>query len=239
MSDGLHRRHALASFLDENDAPEPGRTGARLEARPHYGYLNLRGDPGAERFLQAAQATLGQPLPILANTFTAAAHTQRGRISNPSPTPAAHTQQGRTPAYNMRGHALNPSPASTPSCTIYWLGPDEWLLATELGREEDLAAQLGRNLAGQSHSLVDVTGGQLLMRLTGNRARDVLAKGCTLDLHPRVFKAGQCAQTTLAKTSMLIALADDAPTFDIIVRRSFAEYAARWLRHSSASINCR
>ena len=224
MSDGLQRRHALASFLDGNGAPEPDRTGAKLEARPHYGYLNLRGDPDSERFLQTVQATLGQPLPAIANTFTAAVHTQQ------------ELQRGRTPAYNMRGHALNPSPAespaTTPSCTIYWLGPDEWLLATELGREKDLAAQLGKNLAGQPHSLVDVTGGQLLMRLTGQRAREVLAKGCTLDLHPRAFKVGQCAQTTLAKASMLIALADDTPAFDLIVRRSFAEYAARWLRHS-------
>ena len=223
MSDGLQRRHALASFLEREALSERKNTGADLEVRPGYGYLNLRGDPNSKRFLQAAQAALGQPLPILANTFTAAVHTQRGR----------------TPAYNMRGHALNPSPASTPSCTIYWLGPDEWLLATELGREKDLAAQLGKNLAGQCYSLVDVTGGQVMIRLSGPRAREVLARGCTLDLHPRAFTVGQCAQTTLAKTSMLIALVDDAPTFDIIVRRSFAEYAARWLQHSAAAIRFR
>ena len=119
----------------------------------------------------------------------------------------------------------------------YWLGPDEWLLATGLGKENGIAEHLGKSLSGQCHSLVDVTGGQVLLRLGGSHAREVLAKGCTLDLHPRVFKAGQCAQTTLAKTSMLIALIDDAPTFDIIVRRSFAEYAALWLQHSSRSIN--
>ena len=231
MSDGLQRRHALASFLDGNGAPEPDRTGAQLQAIPHYGYLNLRGDPNSEQFLQVVQATLGQPFPIVPNTFTATAHTQqelqRGRISNPPPAAAAHAQRGR-----ISNPSPAESPAATPSCAIYWLGPDEWLLATELGREKDLAAQLGKNLAGQPHSLVDVTGGQLLMRLTGQRAREVLAKGCTLDLHPRAFKVGQCAQTTLAKASMLIALADDTPAFDIIVRRSFAEYAARWLRHS-------
>ena len=234
MSEVLKRRHALVSFLDGGGAPAPDDSGARLEVRPHYGYLNLRGDPGDERFMQAAQETLGQPLPTLANTFTAATPAQRGRIST---VPA---ERGRTPADNMRGHALNPSPApTTPSCTIYWLGPDEWLLATEPGIEKDLAAQLCKNLAGQCYSLVDVTGGQVLIRLSGDRAREALARGCTLDLHPRAFKAGQCAQTTLAKTSMLIALADDTPTFDIIVRRSFADYAARWLRHSGASVHSR
>ena len=223
MSDALHRRHALASFLEGETGNGRENTGADLEVRPGYGYLNLRGDPNSERFLQAAQAALGQPLPILANTFTATVHTQRGR----------------TPAYNMRGHALNPSPAAMPSATIYWLGPDEWLLASDLGKEKDLVAQLGKNLAGQYYSLVDVTGGQVMIRLRGPRAPEVLARGCTLDLHPRALKVGQCAQTTLAKTSMLIALVDDTPTFDIIVRRSFAEYAARWLRHSGGAIRTR
>ena len=212
MSEVLKRRHALVSFLDGSSAPDGDNSGIHLEVQPHYGYLNLRGASGDERFMQAVQETLGQPLPTLANTFTAATQTQRGRI-------------------------LNPSPASTPSCTIYWLGPDEWLLVSALGKESDIAEQLGENLAGQCYSLVDVTGGQVMMRLRGPRSREVLARGCTLDMHPRSFKVGRCAQTTLAKTSMLIALADDAPTFDIIVRRSFAEYTARWLHHSGASVH--
>ena len=189
------RRHALASFLNGMNASGPDHSGVQLEVRPGHGYLNLRGDPGDEQFLQAVQATLGQPLPTIANTFTAGENTQ------------------------------------------FWLGPDEWLLATEPGKERDIAGQLGENLSGQCYSLVDVTGGQILIRLRGSHVRKVLAKGCTLDLHPRAFKMGQCAQTTLAKTSMLLALIDDAPTFDIIVRRSFAEYAAQWLQHSSRSIN--
>ena len=193
MPDQVQRQHALAAFLTVNSVPDSGASGMHLEVRPHYGYLNLRGDPGDERFLQAVQQTLGQPLPTVPNTFTAAEH------------------------------------------TIYWLGPDEWLLATAPGEEKELAGHLEKSLAGQCCSLVDLTGGQVLLRLGGNQVRAVLAKGCTLDLHPRAFEVGRCAQTTLAKTSMLIALVDDAPTFDIIVRRSFAEYAARWLLHSSAT----
>ena len=195
MPDAAQRRHALTAFLDGKIAPDSDNPGVQLKVRPDYGYLNLRGDPADEQFLQAAQIALEQPLPASANTFTAGEH------------------------------------------TIFRLGPDEWLLVTGLGREKETAAHLERNLAGQCHSLVNVTGGQILIRLSGTRVREVLAKGCTLDLHPRAFKMGQCAQTTLAKTSMLIALIDDAPTFDIIVRRSFAEYAAQWLQHSGDRIN--
>ena len=193
MPDPMQREHALAAFLNGKTTNGPGSPGVQMEVRPGYGYLNLRGDPGDEQFLQAVQSTLGQPLPTIANTFTAGENTQ------------------------------------------FWLGPDEWLLATGPGKENGIAEQLEKSLSGQCHSLVDVTGGQILIRLRGSQVRKVLAKGCTLDLHPRAFKVGQCAQTTLAKTSMLIALVDDTPTFDIIVRRSFAEYAARWLLHSSAT----
>jgi sarcosine oxidase subunit gamma len=195
VPDQMQRKHALASFLNGNSVPDSGASGMRLEVRPHYGYLNLRGDPHDERFLQAVQQMLGHSLPCVPNTFTSADH------------------------------------------TVFWLGPDEWLLSTALGREKEIAGQLAKNLAGQCYSLVDVTGGQLLIRLSGEHVRGVLAKGCTLDLHPRIFKVGQCAQTTLAKTSMLIALIDDTPTFDIVLRRSFAEYAARWLQHSGACIH--
>ncbi len=193
MPDTPQRQHALTSFLNGKTTSGPGNPDVQMEVRPGYGYLNLRGSPGDEQFLQAVQSTLGQPLPTIANTFTAGENTQ------------------------------------------FWLGPDEWLLVTGPGKENGIAVQLEKSLSGQCHSLVDVTGGQILIRLRGSQVRKVLAKGCTLDLHPRAFKVGQCAQTTLAKTSMLIALVDDTPTFDIIVRRSFAEYAALWLLHSSAT----
>jgi sarcosine oxidase subunit gamma len=46
---------------------------------------------------------------------------------------------------------------------------------------------------------------------------------------------GACAQSGLAKASMLIGRIDDAePVFEIIVRRSFADYVLRWLNHAAA-----
>ena len=61
----------------------------------------------------------------------------------------------------------------------------------------------------------------------------MLAKGCPLDLHPRAFTPGSCAQSLLAKADVLIHLrADDprhGPTFDLYVARSFAHYLWAWL----------
>ena len=45
---------------------------------------------------------------------------------------------------------------------------------------------------------------------------------------------GACAQTGLAKASMLIACLDEQePLFEIIVRRSFADYVIRWLKNAA------
>ena len=61
-------------------------------------------------------------------------------------------------------------------------------------------------------------------------ARDVLAKGCSLDLHPTVFGPGTAAQTMLGLAGVVLIALDDAGTdYRILVRASFARYLADWL----------
>lgn len=93
-----------------------------------------------------------------------------------------------------------------------WLGPQRWLI--EAKSAFDLALP-----AGQA-AVVELDHARCVIRLSGPNARDVMAKGCLLDLHPRAFAAGACAQTNLFHSSALIhAVADD--TFDVYVPRSF------------------
>jgi sarcosine oxidase subunit gamma len=75
-----------------------------------------------------------------------------------------------------------------------------------------------------------VSAQRITLRLTGSRARDVLAKGCSIDLHPRSFCRGSSAQTTLGQAGVvLLALADSGDDYAILVRSSFAGYLADWL----------
>jgi sarcosine oxidase subunit gamma len=119
---------------------------------------------------------------------------------------------------------------------VLWLGPDEFLAVTPDGREAGLADAL-RRAAGTALVAVNELGpGQTVIELSGPRAREVLAKGCPLDLHPRVFGPGRCAQSRLARALVTIAQvehAGDGPLFDVIVRRSFADYLWRWLADAS------
>lgn len=123
---------------------------------------------------------------------------------------------------------------STGLSTVYWLGPDEWLIVTLAGDRPTLPTLLDDALQGMHASMNVVTGGQVAMRISGDNAVELLAKGCTLDLHPKTFLPGQCAQTGLGKAGILLSKVDDTPTFDVIVRRSFAEYLAIWLQRAGS-----
>jgi sarcosine oxidase subunit gamma len=116
---------------------------------------------------------------------------------------------------------------------IYWLGPDEWLIITPTGKQLQLQAQLLKALDGVFSSVVDNSSGLTLVEVLGDNAGPLLATDCPLDLHPREFKPGQCAQTRLAKAGMTIAPMRDGSGFELIIRRSFADYLLLWLQDAA------
>lgn len=116
---------------------------------------------------------------------------------------------------------------------VYWLGPDEWLIVTPAGQQEKLQQDLLDALDGVFSSVVDNSSGLTMIHVTGDNAGALLATDCPFDLHPREFKSGQCAQTRLAKAGMLIAPLSDGPGFEVIIRRSFADYLLRWLQDAA------
>ena len=129
--------------------------------------------------------------------------------------------------------SLIPSPTAIGKQAL-WLGPDEWLIVTPPDEQDAVEDALVEALSGVFSSVTDITGGQTLITLSGEHSRDVLAKGCSLDLHPRAFGEGRCAQTVVAGSNVILLWAGAEPSFDLIVRRSFAEYLALWL-HDAAS----
>ena len=110
---------------------------------------------------------------------------------------------------------------------VLWLGPDEWLVRSVVPVQAGaLEAKLAEAVRGSYAAAVDVGSGYTVVEISGNCTRDVLARGCPLDLHPRVFKPGQCAQSHYFKASIvLIPTGDDR--YEIVVRRSFADYFIR------------
>ncbi|MEV7966747.1 sarcosine oxidase subunit gamma family protein [Sphaerisporangium sp. NPDC088356] len=100
---------------------------------------------------------------------------------------------------------------------VLWLGPDEWLAIGDLDlpRSEDVA-------------VTDVSAQRTTLLVAGPGARDLLAHGCSLDLHPSVFRPGSCAQTMLARAQVVLVARED-DEFWVLVRASFARYLADWI----------
>jgi len=105
-----------------------------------------------------------------------------------------------------------------------WLSPDEWLIVVPFATRAQTIDELKRAFAGQHVSITDVSANRIILELSGSKSREVLAKGCGLDLHPRAFKAGQCAQTVVARSQAVIWQTDETPTYRVLVRPSFAAY---------------
>lgn len=103
-------------------------------------------------------------------------------------------------------------------------GPGEWLLIGPPGQAADLAARL-QGLAGRAPgepvSVVDLTHGRALMRLTGPRAADVMAAVCGIDLSEAITPNGAAFRSAVA------ALATDVIRDDIADVRSYLLHCER------------
>ena len=135
------------------------------------------------------------------------------------------------------GGALPVQPNTTArsgELTVIWLGPDEWLVVAPEGRQESVEKTLRQGIGTEAGSVVDLSAHRTTLELTGARARDVLAKGCSLDLHPTVFGPGRCAQLMLAMAPVLLVPRDGEPSaYWLLVRPSFAAYVRDWLQDAS------
>ncbi|MBD0419387.1 sarcosine oxidase subunit gamma [Streptomyces sp. TRM S81-3] len=209
MADTAARRSPLAHTADRFAAVTRSSRGAlRLAELPFLAQVTVRLDPKSPA-AEAAGLALGVPLPLVPNTVN-------------------------------RGGEL----------AVLWLGPDEWLvvgpaattglaerLRTAIGDEhvtiaDEHAAVVDEHTAvvDEHTAVVDVSAQRTTLLVAGPRSRDLLAHGCPIDLHPRAFGIGRCAQTTLARAHVVLVARDDLrPGFWVLVRSSFAGYLADWL----------
>jgi sarcosine oxidase, subunit gamma len=113
-----------------------------------------------------------------------------------------------------------------------WLGPDEWLLVGPPGDGPAIVARVESALFGTHRSVVDVSANRAVLDLGGEGRRELLSKGCAIDLHPRVWSPGRCVQTTIAKAPVILHERADATR--VFVRASFSDYLTAWFRAAGA-----
>jgi len=122
--------------------------------------------------------------------------------------------------------------------TLLWMGPDEWLYSQLESRAgADTGAAFESALKDQHTLVSDVSSSRCVIGLAGVGARQVLMKATSLDVHPKVFTPGQCAQSAFARCHVLLHQLSDEPCYHLYVHRSFTDYAWRWLRDAASLDN--
>ncbi len=119
------------------------------------------------------------------------------------------------------------------SIALVGCAPGQWFAVSAGTGNANIVARLTDALAGIA-SVIDHSSGKVVVRMTGPRARDMLAKGCPIDLNPRDFGPGSAVATEIAHIGCQLWQVDDKPTFDLMVNRSIAKSFWSWLAASAA-----
>jgi methylglutamate dehydrogenase subunit D len=127
----------------------------------------------------------------------------------------------------------------TPKCvtvgalSVLWAGAGQWLAMTK-GEDGTAFERRLRTELGDLASISDQSDGRIIMRVSGARVRDALAKGVPIDLHPGAFRPGDAAVTTVAYIGVALWQVDDAPTYEFIIPRSYFTAFHEWLSAAAA-----
>ena len=118
--------------------------------------------------------------------------------------------------------------------SVLWLSPDEFLVVSgpstmpSADAPRRLAKALAEALDGRPGSATDLSANRTTFELSGPMARDVLEKGCPLDLHPRAFENGTAYVTTIGSVPVLLWKLEPE-RYWVLPRASFADFLGRWL----------
>ncbi|RAZ93117.1 sarcosine oxidase subunit gamma [Mesorhizobium hawassense] len=116
-----------------------------------------------------------------------------------------------------------PKSIGTSDATLIWSGPDQFFVLSKGGKHSIEA--LAPGFAG-SASLSDQSHARALISISGMKARTMLAKLSSIDLHPDVFGVGAAAATSMDHTSVTLWRGQDRggqAVFNLLVFATFAE----------------
>lgn len=128
---------------------------------------------------------------------------------------------------------LTPHVVERDGVGFVWAGPERWLVAAPAMSPDDLVTAPCAGTGGLA-AVCDQSDGRVLMRVSGRFAREALAGGVPVDLHPPVFTTGSTAITIAALVGCQIWQVDDAPSYETAVPTSLAASFRRWLYRAAA-----
>ena len=162
-------------------------------------------------------------------------------IEGPSVLPIAilRVRHCDEPAVNALGEAFGIDWPTRPNTvagrqafSVLWLAPTEWMVT---GKPPDETAALAAKALGQAlHHVADLSDGWAIFNIGGGHSRELIAKGCSLDLHPRAFPPDACAQTLLGQCFAVLRRTDQDSAFLAMVEAPLAGHMQAWLADAAA-----
>jgi sarcosine oxidase subunit gamma len=119
--------------------------------------------------------------------------------------------------------------------SIRWISPDEWLVVVPGERTFEIEQALINAMQGHC-AIVNVSGGQTILRLAGSDVQKVLQKSAPFDVHPSKFPVGKVVTTVFAKTQAIISRTGEQE-WELVIRRSFSDYVWLWLQDCCAEFS--
>jgi heterotetrameric sarcosine oxidase gamma subunit len=104
--------------------------------------------------------------------------------------------------------------------------PERWLLLSAPTAPGAAVATWQSAVRGTA-AVVDLSSALTALHLAGAAVREMLARGCRLDLHPGVFAPGAAAATVIAQVAVIVAALPAAML--LLTPASTAHYFREWL----------
>lgn len=109
-----------------------------------------------------------------------------------------------------------------------WMSPDELLLFCAYGEADAVVARASEQFGAAHHMAVNVSDARAVIRLTGARVGEVLAKGAACDCSDHGFPVGTARRTHMAGLAVAFWRLEPE-VWEIVALRSYAHHLIAWL----------
>ncbi|MHA6622742.1 2Fe-2S iron-sulfur cluster-binding protein [Pseudonocardia sp. DLS-67] len=250
MSPTLERSVCLAQ-LDAAFA-DPGTEvtvllpdGRRIAARvtDHLAHV----DPEGQRQRTATDAPAGPPRhvgpPVARSPITvgpAAACAGALTVSDLSASAKVHVRAPHDGAVAAALGRFGRAERDADGALVVGSGPGEWLVIDAPGTQDAVRGRVEARAGAPDEfvTVVDLTHGRAMLRVRGERATDLLAKVCGIDLADDVVPNGAALRTSVAKlvTDVVRDDVDGVPSYLLHCERSSGQYLADTLLDAGAEL---
>lgn len=111
-------------------------------------------------------------------------------------------------------------------------GPRTWLVV--LAAKDGALPALATALAGRA-VVTDLSHARTVIAIRGPAARDILAQGTSIDLHPSAFGPNTCVQTRYGHVGVMLTRLAGDDAFELVCYRGYAVSMWEWLMAAGRS----